>query len=190
MLVYGAGEEGAGMREEKAVFAGGCFWCVESTLEKVPGVIQVTSGYTGGSLKNPTYEDVSQGHTGHVEAIEIIYDPDQVPYETLLDAFWREIDPTDDGGQFADRGSQYRTAIFYTNEEQKRAAEASKQKLQDSGRFDTPIVTPILPAAAFYPAEDHHQEYSKKNPGHYKMYRYGSGREPFLKRLWGSEKKT
>lgn len=176
------------MKEEKAVFAGGCFWCVESALEKVPGVIKVLSGYTGGVKANPTYEEVSGGDSGHVEAIEITYDPEKVSYETLLDAFWREIDPTDNGGQFADRGSQYKTAIFYMNETQKKTAEASKQKLQTSGHFDTPIVTPILPATPFYPAEEHHQNYSKKNPGHYKMYRYGSGREPFLKRFWGDKK--
>ncbi len=180
--------EGTGMKEEKAVFAGGCFWCVESTLEKVPGVIKVLSGYTGGAKANPTYEEVSDGGSGHVEAIEITYDPEKVPYETLLDAFWREIDPTDNGGQFADRGSQYKTAIFYVNETQKNIAEDSKKKLQNSGHFDTPIVTPILPAVAFYPAEEHHQNYAKKNPGHYKMYRYGSGREPFLKRFWGDKK--
>jgi len=185
---FQARAEDKGMKEEKAVFAGGCFWCVESALQQVPGVTRVLSGYTGGAKANPTYEEVSEGDSGHVEAIEITYEPAKVSYDTLLDAFWREIDPTDNGGQFADRGSQYKTAIFYLNSEQQKTAEASKQKLQSSGYFDTPIVTPILPAMPFYPAEEHHQNYSKKNPGHYKMYRYGSGREPFLKRLWGDKK--
>ncbi len=186
-LAPGARAEDNAMKQEKAVFAGGCFWCVESSLTKVPGVIKVISGYTGGTTANPNYEEVSEGTSGHVEAIEITYDPAKVSYDVLLDAFWREIDPTDAGGQFADRGSQYKTAIFYMNEPQKKAAEASKDRLAKSGRFDTPIVTPILPAVPFYPAEEHHQNYSKKNPGHYKMYRYGSGREPFLKRVWGNE---
>ncbi|MCB9800487.1 MAG: peptide-methionine (S)-S-oxide reductase MsrA [Candidatus Omnitrophica bacterium] len=176
------------MKEKKAVFAGGCFWCVESTLEKVPGVIKVISGYTGGQKLNPTYEQVSRGDTGHVEAIEITYDPDQVTYDRLLEAFWQEIDPTDSGGQFADRGSQYKTAIFYMDEQQKDLAEKSRDRLGKSGRYDKPIVTPILPAVTFYPAEDYHQNYAKKNPAHYGMYRFGSGREPYLKKIWGADK--
>lgn len=176
------------MKEEKAVFAGGCFWCVESSLEKVPGVLKVVSGYAGGEAATANYEAVSGGHTGHVEAIEVTYDPAKVSYEKILDAFWREIDPTDAGGQFADRGTQYQTAIFYSSEEQKNKAEASKEALSRSGRFSKPLVTPILPAVPFYPAEEYHQGYSKKNPGHYKMYRYGSGREPFLNHVWGDKK--
>lgn len=176
------------MKEQKAVFAGGCFWCVESTLEKVPGVMKVISGYTGGKQENPSYEEVSHGSTGHVEAIEIIYDPEKVSYDQLLDAFWQEIDPTDSGGQFADRGSQYKTAIFYMNDEQKILAEKSRERLEKSGHFDKPIVTPILPAEPFYPAEEYHQNYAKKNPAHYGMYRFGSGREPYLKKVWGPRK--
>jgi peptide methionine sulfoxide reductase msrA/msrB len=170
-----------------AVFAGGCFWCTESDFEKVDGVIDAVSGYTGGHMKNPTYEQVSSGVTGHVEAVKVIYDPQKVSYEQLLAVFWRHVDPTDDGGQFVDRGSQYRSAIFYADSEQKRLAEASRQELAASGHFDRPIVTEILPLGEFYPAEDYHQDYYKKNPLRYHWYRSGSGRDQFLEKTWKDE---
>lgn len=172
---------------EKATFAGGCFWCMEPPFENIEGVKEVISGYTGGWKQNPTYEEVASGSTGHVEAIEIIYDPAKVTYQTLLDVFWRQIDPTDEGGQFADRGQSYRTAIFYHNDQQRRLAEKSKKALERSGRFKKPIVTEIRPAGKFYKAEDYHQNYHKKNPLRYKSYRSGSGREGFLKKMWGKE---
>ena len=167
-----------------ATFAGGCFWCSESDLERAEGVIEVVSGYTGGKEKNPTYEDVSYGRTGHYEAVQVIYDPSRISYEKLLTLFWRHIDPTDDGGQFVDRGSQYRTAIFYDGEKQRRLAQQSKEDLQASGRFDRPIATEILPLETFYPAEEYHQDYHEKNPLRYKMYRSGSGRDQFIRRFW------
>lgn len=172
-----------------ASFAGGCFWCMVSPFDEYPGVVKVVSGYTGGHVKNPTYEQVCSGDTGHVEAIQITYDPEVLPYETLLDMFWRQIDPTDPGGQFCDQGSSYHTAIFYHTPEQQAAAEASKRALAESGRFDAPIVTPILPAAEFWPAEDYHQGFYKKNPAHYKNYRKSSGRDEFIREHWkGIEK--
>jgi len=171
-------------RRETATFAGGCFWCLESDLEKVDGVLEVISGYTGGHVENPTYEDVSSGRTGHVEAVQVVYDPAKVSYEQLLDVFWRHIDPTDPGGQFVDRGPQYRTAIFYHDESQKRLAEASRKKLQESGRFSKPIVTEILPLGKFYKAEDYHQDFYQKSPVRYHFYRAASGRDAFLKSVW------
>lgn len=171
-----------------AVFAGGCFWCTESDFEKVDGVIDAISGYTGGHVKNPSYYQVSAGGTGHLESVKVIYDPSKVSYEQLLDYFWRHVDPTDPGGQFVDRGSQYRSAIFYANETQKRLAEKSKRQLEASGKFNKPIVTEILPLGKFYPAEDYHQDYYKKNPIRYHYYRYGSGRDQFLKKTWGDMK--
>jgi peptide methionine sulfoxide reductase msrA/msrB len=170
---------------EFAVFAGGCFWCTEADFEKVDGVIDAVSGYTGGHVADPTYEQVSAGGTGHVEAVKVIYDPQKVSYEQLLDFFWRHVDPTDADGQFVDRGSQYRSVIFCANEEQRRVAEASKEKLAASGIFDKPIVTQILPLGPFYPAEDYHQDYYKKNPIRYHWYRSGSGRDQFLEKVWG-----
>lgn len=170
----------------KATFAGGCFWCVQPPFEKINGVMKVTAGYTGGTGQNPTYEDYAA--KGHVEAVEIIYDPTKATYDQLLNLFWRQIDPTDAGGQFVDRGAQYRSAIFYQNEEQKRLAEKSKEELAKSGRFDKPIVTEILPASTFYPAEDYHQDYYKKNPIRYHYYRARSGRDRFLERTWGQDK--
>ena len=167
-----------------ATFAGGCFWCSESDLEKADGVIEVISGYTGGSEENPTYDDVSGGRTGHLEAVQVIYDPDRISYEELLTLYWRHIDPTDGGGQFVDRGPQYRTAIFYHDDRQRRLAEKSKARLQASGRFSEPIVTEILPLKAFYPAEDYHQDYYRKNPLRYKFYRRASGRDRFIERFW------
>jgi len=168
-------------------FAGGCFWCTEADFEKVPGVVKVVSGYTGGKKENPTYEEVSSGSTGHVEAVQVYYDPAKVTYEELLDYFWRHIDPTDPGGQFVDRGSQYRGVIFYHDEEQKRLAEKSKEELNRSGKFDKPIVTEIIAFTKLFEAEEYHQDYYKKNPVGYKFYRYGSGRDQFLKKVWGSE---
>ncbi len=168
-----------------ATFAGGCFWCMEPPFEQLEGVRSVTSGYTGGTTPTPTYEQVSSGKTGHAEAIQVIYDPSTLSYGQLLDVFWRNIDPTQVRGQFADKGSQYRTAIFYHTEEQRALAEASRGELAHSGKFDKPIVTEIVPASAFYPAEDYHQDYYKKNAIHYKLYKIGSGREGFLKKTWG-----
>jgi peptide methionine sulfoxide reductase msrA/msrB len=170
-----------------ATFAGGCFWCTESDFEKLDGVLEVVSGYTGGPEPNPTYQQVSSGATGHVEAVQVRYDPSRVRYETLLDHFWRHVDPTDDGGQFVDRGGQYRTAVFYHDEEQKRLAEASKAALQSSGRFQKPIVTPIRPLTTFYPAEPYHQDFYKTNPGRYRSYRFHSGRDQFLEAAWKDE---
>ncbi len=173
-----------------ATFAGGCFWCVEADFEKLEGVVKVISGYTGGQVENPTYEQVSAGKTGHVEAIQVIYDPKKVSYKDVLDYFWRHVDPTDPGGQFVDRGYQYRTAIFYHDEEQKRLAEASKRELEQSGRFAKPIVTEIIPFATFYDAEDYHQDYYKKNPLRYKYYRFASGRDQFLEKVPGNQKEA
>ena len=169
-----------------ATFAGGCFWCMEPPFEKLDGVISVTSGYTGGKEKAPSYGEVSSGRTGHVESVQVRYDPTVISYPYLLEVFWRQIDPTDDGGQFADRGSQYRTAIFVDSQEQRELAEASKRKLEASGILKKPIVTEIRAAGPFYPAEDYHQDYYKKNPTNYKRYRAGSGREGFLESVWGS----
>jgi methionine-S-sulfoxide reductase len=174
-------------RLETAIFAGGCFWCMESPFEKNSGVKEVISGYTGGLKDNPTYEEVSAGTTGHLEAIQIIYDPKKISYAQLLAIFWRQIDPTDPDGQFVDRGKQYRSAIFYKSKEEKALAEKSKQDLEKSKRFNLPIVTEIISATKFYPAEEYHQDYYKKNPVRYNYYRYGSGRDQFLKKVWIKE---
>ncbi len=175
---------------EKATFAGGCFWCMEPPFEKLKGVNEVISGYTGGHKATPTYEEVSSGTTGHVEAIEVFYDPSQITYSELLDVFWRQIDPTDPGGQFVDRGEQYRTVIFYHTDEQKRLAEKSKENLEKSGRFKKPIVTEIFPASKFYRAEEYHQDYYKKSSFKYKYYRFRSGRDQYLKKIWGKTVET
>jgi len=167
----------------KATFAGGCFWCVEADFEKHSGVVKVVSGYTGGQKENPSYEEVLSGTTGHVEAVQVYYDPSRITYEALLEIFWRHIDPTDSGGQFVDRGPQYRSAVFYHDEEQKRLAEKSKKALNISGKFTRPVVTEILKATNFYAAEDYHQDYYKKNPSHYQYYRYGSGRDQFGQKI-------
>lgn len=167
-----------------AVFAGGCFWCTESDFEKVDGVIEAISGYTGGLGKNPTYRQVSGGGTGHLEAVKVVYNPSIISYEQLLNVFWKHVNPTDPGGQFVDRGTQYRSAVFYADKTEKRLAEQSKQRLSASGRFSKPIVTDILPLGEFYPAEDYHQDYYKKNPIRYNGYRYSSGRDQFLKKTW------
>lgn len=178
-----------GARQETAVFAGGCFWCIEAAFDGVVGVISVASGYTGGNVPNPTYDDVSSGVTGHYEAVKIVFDPARISYASLLDIFWRQIDPTDAGGQFADRGSQYRTAVFFSDEAQHAAAERSKTKLASSGKFDGAIVTAIIPAKVFYPAEDYHQKYCSRNPERYERYKKGSGRELYIERTWGKESK-
>lgn len=170
-----------------AVFAGGCFWCTESDFEKMDGVIKAVSGYTGGQMKNATYKQVSAGGSGHVEAVKVVYDPDKITYDRLLEIFWRHVDPTDAGGQFVDRGAQYRSVIFYNNEQERQMAEASKKALAESGRFDRPVVTEILPLESFYDAEDYHQDYYKKNPLRYKWYRSGSGRDQFLEKTWAGE---
>lgn len=173
-----------------ATFAGGCFWCMEIPFEKMDGVIDVISGYTGGKLENPTYEQVSSGKSGHLEAVQIAYDPGKISYEKLLDIFWRQIDPTDSGGSFVDRGPQYRSAIFYHNEEQKQAAEKSKDAIAASGKYDGLIATEIIEYDKFYPAEEYHQDYYKKNPIRYKFYRHGSGRDQYLKKIWGTDLMT
>ena len=178
----------AAPREEIAVFAGGCFWCMESPFEKVDGVSAVISGYTGGTKENPTYQEVSAGTTGHAEAVQIHFDPAKVGYDRLLEIFWRQVDPTDAGGQFVDRGNQYRAAIFYLTTEQKRLAEESKVKLAATQRFVKPLSTEIVPAGKFWSAEDYHQDYYKKNPVRYKYYRWGSGRDEFLDKAWGKER--
>lgn len=170
-----------------ATFAGGCFWCMEGAFAGTPGIISLTSGYTGGSTVDPAYEDVCGGGTGHVEAIRIVFDPSEVSYRQLLDIFWRNIDPTDAGGQFADRGPQYRTTVFYHTEEQKIEALRSRNELNASGRFRMPVVTDIEPASAFYPAEEHHQQFFRKNPLRYQYYHHGSGRPARLAQLWDDE---
>lgn len=169
----------------KATFAGGCFWCVEEAFEKVSGVIAAVSGYTGGSVDNPTYKQVTSGRTGHAEAVEVTFDPAQVTYAQLLDVFWRNVDPTVVDRQFCDAGNQYRTAIFAHDDEQMRLAEASKEALQESKPFAEPIVTPIVAASRFYPAEDYHQDYYKHNPLRYKFYKWNCGRAQRLAELWG-----
>jgi peptide-methionine (S)-S-oxide reductase len=169
----------------RATFAGGCFWCMEPPFDKTPGVLSTTSGYAGGTVKNPTYRQVSAGVTGHAEAIQVVYDPKKVSYEELLEVFWRNIDPVDGGGQFCDRGSQYRTAVFYDGEEQKAAAEDSRRRLDESGLLPRKIVTEITALEAFYPAEEYHQDFYEKNPRRYSSYRAGCGRDRRLKQLWG-----
>lgn len=169
---------------ELATFAGGCFWCMVAPFRGLPGVLKVVSGYIGGNTRNSTYEEVCRKDTGHYEAVQITFEPDVLSYKTLLDVFWRQIDPADPGGQFFDRGPSYRTAIFYHSDEQKLLAEASRQALEASGRFGAPVVTSILPAGEFWPAEDYHQDFHKKNPAHYRRYRQGSGREQFMRENW------
>ncbi len=181
------GQKVDGTKTELATFAGGCFWCVEVPFEKIAGVKSVISGYTGGEEENPTYKEVSSGRTGHTEAVQIEFDPALVSYESLLQIFWRQINPTDAGGQFVDRGSQYRAEIFTHDDQQKAAAEKSKRALAESGRFSKPIVTQVTTFDRFYPAEDYHQDYYKKEPKHYKRYRTGSGRDQFRQSAWGSD---
>lgn len=170
---------------ETATFAGGCFWCMQAPFEKLPGVVSVKAGYTGGQGKNPTYQDYAQ--KGHVEAVQIMYDPQKTSYKELVELFWKQIDPTDKGGQFADRGPHYRSVIFYQNENEKQRAQESKDALEKSKKFANPIVTEILPATEFYEAEGYHQDYYKTNPERYQAYRQGSGRQPFLEKTWSTE---
>src|SRR4030043_66081 len=172
---------------KKATFAGGCFWCSEVDFEKLPGVVKVASGYTGGHKENPTYAEVSSGKTGHVEAVQIYYDPSKISYEELLDTLWQHIDPSDGDGQFVDRGPQYRSAIFYHDDEQKRLVEKSKEALGKSGKFNKPIVTEILQFTTFYEAEEYHQDYHKNHSLRYSFYRHGSGRDQFLEKVWGKD---
>ncbi|CAM3931383.1 peptide-methionine (S)-S-oxide reductase MsrA [Cohnella lubricantis] len=169
---------------EYATFAGGCFWCMVSPFEEQPGIHGIVSGYMGGHTENPTYEEVKTGTTGHLEVVQIAFDPELFPYEKLLELYWVQVDPTDDEGQFHDRGSQYRTAVFWHNERQRELAERSRDELAASGRFDKPIVTAIRPAETFYPAEDYHQDYHRKNPKHYKEDREKSGRDEFIQDHW------
>jgi methionine-S-sulfoxide reductase len=169
-----------------AIFAGGCFWCMEPPFEKLDGVYDAVSGYTGGRESHPTYEMVSSGQTGHTEAVLVTYDPAKISYAKLLETFWRSINPTQRNGQFADIGTQYRTGIFYLNAEQQKLAEASKRELAASGKFQQPIATEIVAASPFYKAEDYHQDYYKKNPEHYNRYREGSGRAAYLRETWGA----
>ncbi|NCN27352.1 peptide-methionine (S)-S-oxide reductase MsrA [bacterium] len=170
-----------------AYFAGGCFWCVEGDFEKLKGVTEVVSGFTGGTVKNPTYKAVGKGNTGHVEAVKVVYDPKEITYSQLLQAFWRMINPTDNKGQFVDRGFQYTTGIFYVNEEQKKLAKKSIVELSTTKKYPSPIVTPVKEFKAFYAAEDYHQDYYKKNPVRYWYYRNRSGRDDYLKEIWGSK---
>jgi len=170
----------------KAYFAGGCFWCMEEAFEKVEGVVSATSGYMGGRVANPSYEEVSAGRTGHAESVEVVYDPSKVSYQKLLDAFWHNVDPVTPNAQFCDHGSQYRSAIFFQTDEEKRASETSKQAIEQSKRFTEPIVTQIVPASQFYPAEEYHQDFYKKNPIRYKIYKYNCGRAQRLEALWGN----
>ena len=171
---------------EKATFAGGCFWCMEHPFDEIPGVVSVTSGYTGGLKKDPTYKEVSAGGTGHAESVQVVYDPARITYEKLLSVFWHNVDPTAKDRQFCDSGHQYRSAIFYHNEEQRRLALQSKALLEKNKTFKEPVVTEIVQASEFYPAEDYHQHYYKNNPIRYKYYRYRCGRDQRLKELWGS----
>ncbi|MEC0180912.1 peptide-methionine (S)-S-oxide reductase MsrA [Paenibacillus peoriae] len=169
---------------EKATFAGGCFWCMVTPFEELPGIHGIVSGYTGGTIPDPTYEQVKTGTTGHYEVVQITFDPELFPYEKLLELYWPQTDPTDGEGQFQDRGTQYKPAIFYHTEQQRKLAQQSKQQLAQSGRFDKPIVTEILPASVFYPAEEYHQGYHKKNVKHYKEDRAQSGRDEFINKNW------
>ncbi|KKB37404.1 peptide-methionine (R)-S-oxide reductase MsrB [Bacillus thermotolerans] len=173
---------------ERATFAGGCFWCMVSPFDEQPGIKKVLSGYTGGATEHPTYEEVHSGETGHYEAVQITFDPTVISYESLLSRFWQQIDPTDEGGQFSDRGLPYRTAIFYHTEKQRKAAEASKAEIEASGRFHQPVATRVLPASPFYPAEEKHQGYYKKNPFHYNLYKESSGRAKFIRENWKKQK--
>lgn len=179
--VGGAAEEAPLAR---AIFAGGCFWCMEPPFDALDGVVSTTSGYTGGTTPDPTYKEVSLGRTGHLEAVQIVYDPRKITYERLLEVYWMNVDPFDPGGQFCDRGAQYGTAVFYHDDAQRRAAEQSKQAI--AARFPHPVVTPVRPATTFYPAEDYHQDYYLKNPVRYKFYRYSCGRDQRLRKIWGN----
>ena len=184
-ILHATSQSAAGATLDKAYFAGGCFWCMEEALDKVQGVVSTTSGYTGGQKPNPTYEEVSAGGTGHAESVQILYDPAKVSYEKILDLFWRNIDPTTPDRQFCDKGHQYRSAIFYHNENQKRLAEESKKMIEKTKKFPGPVATEIVAASDFYPAEEYHQDFYKKNPLRYKFYKYNCGRAQRLHELWG-----
>ncbi len=184
-LIVAAAAFAAPANRATAVFAGGCFWCEETAFEGVPGVVAVISGYTGGQAPNPTYEQVSSGVTGHAESVQVIYDPSKISYEKLLDIFWHNVDPFQANGQFCDHGNQYRSAIFFKDEGERKAAEASKARLESDARFKGKIVTQIVPASTFYPAEEYHQDFYKKNPVRYHTYRTGCGRDARLKEIWG-----
>ena len=185
LLAAATGSAGHAAEQAKAVFAGGCFWCMEEAFEKVEGVVSVTSGYVGGKKTNPTYEEVSAGGTGHAESVEVVYDPAKVSYQKLLDNFWKNVDPLTPNAQFCDHGTQYRSAIFYGSEQEKRQAETSKQAIEQAKRFKEPIVTEIVMASQFYSAEDYHQDFYKKNPIRYKFYKHNCGRAQRLEQLWG-----
>ncbi len=187
LLMLVLGRPAAAGETAIATFAGGCFWCMEPPFDKTPGVVSTTSGYAGGTVVNPSYKQVSAGVTGHTEVVQVVFDPEKTSYEKLLEVFWTNIDPVDGGGQFCDRGTQYRTAIFYEDDAQKRAAQASKDALEKSGKLPGSIVTEIASLKAFYPAEDYHQDFYKKNPDHYKRYRTGCGRDQRLEQLWGDD---
>lgn len=187
ILCTGTLVQAAEQNKETAIFAGGCFWCVESDFDHVPGVLQTISGYTGGTLENPTYRSVTAGGSGHYEAVEITFDPNIVSYADLLNIFWRSVDPTDDGGQFCDRGDSYKTAIFTRSESQNNLAEISKEEISASGALNKTVATPILPAKTFYPAEDYHQNYYEKNPVRYKYYRFSCGRDAKVEKIWGEQ---
>lgn len=186
-VASGASVAGDPAGSQVAIFAGGCFWCVESDFDKVPGVISTTSGYTGGTVVNPSYEDVSSGSTGHAESVRVVFDPKLVTYDRLLHVYWRTVDPVTKNGQFCDFGTQYRTAIFYLNDEQKQAALASRAALEKSGRLKRPIATEVTAAGAFYPAEEYHQNFYQNNTFRYNVYRFNCGRDARLKELWGPE---
>jgi peptide-methionine (S)-S-oxide reductase len=183
--IHSTSQAAADTTPAKAYFAGGCFWCMEEAFEKVEGVLSATSGYMGGRVANPTYEEVSAGRTGHAESVEVVYDPSRVSYQKLLDTFWRNVDPITPNAQFCDHGSQYRSAIFFQTDDEKRASDASKQAIEQSKRLTEPIVTQIVPATQFYSAEEYHQDFYKKNPIRYKFYKYNCGRAQRLEDLWG-----
>ena len=183
--VLSANQAAAETTSGKTYFAGGCFWCMEEVFEKIDGVLSATSGYMGGTVSNPTYEEVSAGRTGHAESVEVVYDPAKVSYQKLLDAFWRNVDPITPNAQFCDHGNQYRSAIFFQTDEEKRASDSSKQTIEQSKRFKEPIVTQIVMASRFFPAEEYHQDFYKKNPVRYKFYKYNCGRAQRLEELWG-----
>jgi peptide-methionine (S)-S-oxide reductase len=185
--VWGADQSPGGRTFEKAIFAGGCFWCMEHPFDELTGVVSVTSGYTGGDKKNPTYEEVSAGGTGHAESVQILYDPSKISYEMLLQVYWHNVDPTVKDRQFCDSGHQYRSAIFYQNETQRQLALKSRNELEKNKPFKDPVVTEITQATEFYPAEEYHQHYYKKNPIRYKYYRSRCGRDARLKELWGND---
>ena len=185
LSVQAISQAAANAPQGKAYFAGGCFWCMEEVFENVEGVLSVTSGYIGGTVARPSYEEVSAGRTGHAESVEVVYDPAKVSYQKLLDAFWLNVDPITPNAQFCDHGSQYRSAIFFQTDEEKRASETSKQAIEQSSRFKEPIVTQIVTASQFYPAEEYHQDFYKKNPIRYKFYKYNCGRAQRLETLWG-----